>query len=319
MYKYICFTSRGKDLAISIKKSLMDEENNICECMQGGNNKKSLSEWTLENFKTGNVLVFIGAIGIAVRAIAPFVKDKTTDPAVIVIDERGSFVIPLLSGHIGGAVDCAKKIASSINAIPVITTATDINNLFSVDVYAKKNNLVINDMKKAKEYSASLLRQNYAGKEVSNDKDFEISYKNYDGEKLWLIPRCIVIGMGCRKGKNASDLYKFAVKSLEEEKISPKAVLAIVSIDVKKNEPGLIELAGLFNSSFKTFSCGELSAVEGDFSGSSFVQGVVGIDNVCERSVMAYGCSKLLIRKKSFDGMTFAAGMIEDYKEKAHG
>ena len=108
-------------------------------------------------------LFFIGAVGIAVRMIAPHVKDKFTDSPVLVMDEKGSYVIPLLSGHVGGAVELAKEIAEKINAQAVLTTATDVEQKFAVDVFAKSNGLVLTDRKKAKEISAVVLDGNKIG------------------------------------------------------------------------------------------------------------------------------------------------------------
>ena len=112
---------------------------------------KSLSEWTGSMFGQKRALVFIGAAGIAVRAIAPFVRDKMTDPPVVAVDEAGHFCIPLLSGHVGGANELAERMACWLQGIPVITTATDINGIFAVDVFAARRGLCITDRKKAKE------------------------------------------------------------------------------------------------------------------------------------------------------------------------
>ena len=101
--------------------------------------------------------IFIGAAGIAVRYIAPWVKDKYTDSPVLVIDEKGQYVIPLLSGHVGGAVSLADKIAELLGAVSVHTTATDVQGKFAVDVFAKKNGLVITDREAAKNISAAVL------------------------------------------------------------------------------------------------------------------------------------------------------------------
>ena len=102
----------------------------------------SLSDWTRQQFAEKNAIVVIGACGIAVRMIAPFVSDKLSDSPVVVADEAGTFVIPLLSGHMGGANELAEQIAGQIGGIPVITTATDVNHTFSVDLFAKKLSLI---------------------------------------------------------------------------------------------------------------------------------------------------------------------------------
>ena len=105
--------------------------------------KSSLQEWTGNQFETREGLIFIGAAGIAVRAIAPWVKDKRTDPAVVVIDDSGRFSISLLSGHLGGANGLAEETAKLTGGIPVITTATDIHGRFAVDNFAKEQGLWI--------------------------------------------------------------------------------------------------------------------------------------------------------------------------------
>ncbi len=117
----------------------------------------SFKDWCREHFKSSDVLIFIGAAGIAVRGIAPWVADKKTDPAVLVIDEQGNFVISLLSGHIGGANEMTSRVAGFLGAVPVITTGTDVNHTFAVDVFAAKNQLQIADMQLAKEIAASLI------------------------------------------------------------------------------------------------------------------------------------------------------------------
>ena len=108
-------------------------------------------------FQANQALIFISSVGLAVREIAPHLRSKATDPAVIVLDELGQFVIPVLSGHIGGANDMAKKIAENLGSTPVITTATDINGRFSVDAWATKQGCTISSLSAAKAVSAAVL------------------------------------------------------------------------------------------------------------------------------------------------------------------
>ena len=123
----------------------------------------SLGEWTEKQFSESDGLVFIGATGIAVRAIAPCLKDKFQDPAVVVMDEKAKFVIPLLSGHVGGANELAVQIGEVTGAVPVLTTATDVNRKFAVDVFARNQNLLITDRRLAKEISAAVLKEEPVG------------------------------------------------------------------------------------------------------------------------------------------------------------
>lgn len=161
------FTERGKRLAQRISE-LLSGEYDISMYGSG------LKQWCREQFETHSEgLIFVGASGIAVRTIAPYLKSKTTDPAVLVIDEAGRYVISLLSGHIGGANRLALLVAGLIGAEPVITTATDVNGKFAVDVFAKDNQLSIGSMKAAKEISAAILRGEpvglYCEKKISGE------------------------------------------------------------------------------------------------------------------------------------------------------
>ena len=259
-----------------------------------------LSQWVQTHFRTKNALVFIGAAGIAVRAIAPFVKDKKTDPAVIVIDEKGSFVIPILSGHIGGANELARKIASQIGARAVITTASDVNNLPAIDEFAAKNNLSINDMKLAKDFAARLL--------AKNSPEFTISVyiKN---DILSLIPKCLVLGIGCKKGKSREELKNFVFETLKSYKIDIRSLVQISSVDQKKDEKAIISLAEDLKLPFVTFSAEELNSVSQKVSHSDFVEKTLGTDNVCERAVFASGAQELILPKTARNGMTLAVGM----------
>lgn len=151
------------------EKYVQETEENILEKTDVMLCTESLQQWCRNMFSTCELLVFVGATGIAVRGIAPFVRDKRTDPAVLTMDESAAYVIPLLSGHIGGANELAEWLAKDLQATAVITTATDINHKIAIDVFARKNNLWISDMKLAKEVSADILQ----GKKILISADEE--------------------------------------------------------------------------------------------------------------------------------------------------
>lgn len=306
--------------------------------------EKGLVKWAKEAFENNDALIFIGAAGIAVRAVAPHITSKDKDPAVIVIDEKGQYVISLLSGHLGGANKLTQTIAEDIGGIPVITTATDINGKFAVDLWAKEQNLYIVNLKAAKRISSDILKGKkvylYYGGTINGEvpKGIEIvdvvtlkekirekesciiitekileSLKGSDKFVLQLVPRNICIGMGCRKDisfKAVCDLFE---KSTDSLKIRKEALLSISSIDLKKSEKALIKLSEKWKIPYITFSQEELMQVEGEFTASEFVKNITGVENVCERAaVLAAGKGgELILNKQSLNGVTFAASKKE--------
>ncbi|MGB5823299.1 MAG: cobalamin biosynthesis protein [Proteocatella sp.] len=122
-----------------------------------------LKEFTQQAFENADQIIYIGAAGIAVRAIAPFIISKEIDPGVMVIDELGSFVIPILSGHIGGSNAVAQMLAEMLGSTPVITTATDINNRFAVDTWAVNHNMTVANIENIKHISAAVLENRIIG------------------------------------------------------------------------------------------------------------------------------------------------------------
>ncbi|MBR4396635.1 MAG: cobalt-precorrin 5A hydrolase [Methanobrevibacter sp.] len=320
----IAFTDNGMEIAYKLFNSLSQDELNDVNFTRCG--KGALSAWSEEHFSHSDALVFIGAMGIALRAIAPYIKTKTKDPAVVVVDELGQFSIPILSGHIGGANELAIKISEILNAIPVITTATDINNVFAIDTWAKRQGLKILNPECIKLVSSKLLKgeaihiktdyeiKGNAPKNVylndledsNSDYDVIISHKieenEYKKDTLLLIPQIITVGIGCRKDTSFENIEESILTILKKEKYPILSVNAIASIDKKKSENGIIEFAKKYDLPFKTYSAEDLNSLEGDFTKSEFVKSVVEVDNVCERSALFESNGKLIRRKDTCDG-----------------
>lgn len=294
----------------------------VCEGLTAASDYKAVCA---EYFDKADVMVFIGASGIAVRAIAPHVKSKTTDPAVLVIDERANFVISLLSGHIGGANELARQIAAAVNAVPVVTTATDVNNLFAVDEWAARHDMVISDMHAAKEFAAALV----AGKTACFYSDYEVKGmlpngveradsgeigmaitvdKNRKpfGTTVVLMPKILHLGIGCRRNTPLEKIENFVLTELARHGFDLRCVKSIASVDLKKDEQGLLAFAAKYGLPARFYTAAELQEAQGDFTPSAFVKSVAGVDNVCERAAVLASGGKLRLRKAAHDGVTLA-------------
>ena len=287
----------------------------------------SLQGWAGERFADSDSIVFVGASGIAVRAIAPHVRDKFSDPAVVSVDERGRFAVPLLSGHVGGANDLARIIARTCGGQAAISTATDVNDLFAVDQWAREQGMHLVERVRAKEVSALLLEGGTVGFESDFGWEGELPRGFADhGEHglgvaatcdanaqpfertLHLIPRIVHAGIGCRRGITPEKIRACMDEALAEANVSEKALECIASIDVKADEEGLHEFAASLGLPLSFYSAEQLSQVEGEFSASSFVASKVGVDNVCERAAVMDGAT-LILPKHAKDGVTVALAM----------
>ena len=261
----------------------------------------TLEEWTAEQFAKADAIIFVSACGIAVRSIAPFIKSKTTDPAVVVLDEMGHNVISLLSGHIGGANELTKKIAQITGGNAVVTTATDVHGLVAVDEWAQKNNCAIENIKAAKIVSAAILEGQKIGVAVTDElrpTPWPVT--------LWLRPRDLVLGVGCKKNIEARLLKAAFYDFMKRCGLSYMSVATVASIDIKKNEKAIIALAEELRAPFITYSAAELAKAEGTFTASRRVLEVTGVDNVCERAAVSGAKGTLLFGKTIYKGITLA-------------
>lgn len=278
-------------------------------------------------FRENRLLLFLCACGIAVRYIAPHLADKASDPAVLVMDDGGRFVIPILSGHLGGANVLAEKIAALTGALPAITTATDGAGRFSCDAWAVRHNCALSSLTAAKAVSAAVLTG-----DVPVSSEFPLPGKlpngliRADGGELGiyiglhrkepyrttlrLVPRILHLGIGCRRGIGAEEIAGAVRLALDGAGFDPAAVSALASIDIKKDEPGLLAFARSLRVPLTFYSAGELARLEGNFTESDFVEQTVGVGNVCERAAVMGG-GKLIVRKTAWNGVTVAAAALD--------
>ena len=304
-----------------------------CEALPEVSMKETVKACVDEYFEQVDAIVFVTASGIAVRSVAEHLTHKSKDPAIVSMDECGKHVISLVSGHAGGANALTQMLADVMWATPVITTATDVEGRFSIDDYARKHNLVVTDWAKAKAISAEVLA---AGAEpvwieepvvaqgeekgaceigshqvIITPKDVPV-----DAQTLQLIPRCIVAGVGCKKGTPVDKIEHAVQEAFAKAGLRMEALCAVASIDLKKEEAGLLEFCETRNVPFETYAAEELQAVPGTYSASEFVSGVTGVDNVCERSAVKYASEygvkhgELLLRKQAQDGVTVALAYV---------
>lgn len=316
--KAVAFSQRGYELAKRMTEELGGQ---AARCGA----EYPLKKWAEESFAQSGALIFVGAAGIAVRAIAPYLQNKANDPAVIVVDEQGKFVIPILSGHLGGANALARRVAAWSGGTAVITTATDLNGVFAVDEWAKRQNCVIPATEKIKEVSAALL----AGRTIRVSSDFAVAgrppqnvclteQKDYDvklglktrgKDVLRLVPRIAVLGVGCKKNTTCEQLEHALEQTLGKASLYPQSICAAASISLKKREPGLLEFCAGHGWPLLTYSARQLAAVQGDFTSSAFVQKVTSVDNVCERSAVLASGGKLYSKKNAGNGVTMAVAL----------
>lgn len=293
--------------------------------------KGTLSEFTASIFSSYGMIVFIMAAGIVVRTIAGLIKDKTTDPGILVMDEKGKFVISLLSGHLGGANRGAEYIAGLTGAIPVITTSSDINGMVSPDMLALKYGAVIDDMKQCRDITAMMVNGGrialhadpgigspapYVSPEDAADGIIYLTNRVLRQDKtdgrdlpsLHLIPRNIVIGTGCRSGTDPDALVSFVIEELALLGIDRRAVCSVASIDIKKDEPAIKSAAAFFNAETVFYPAGRINEVEHMFECSGFVRDKTGAGCVAEPcAYLASGTTgKLLLPKKKRSGMTLS-------------
>lgn len=342
-------TENGYSLALKLKKKLAG----VTVCKPGELRGGRLFRKVKEAFGASDALVFVCASGIAVRAVSPLLKGKHVDPAVIVMDEKGGFVISLLSGHLGGANRLAGKIASLIGATPVITTATDVMGLPCVEDIAERFSLSIEDVKKIKVVNSAIVKRTGAAggaavlvvdedparlaavkkafgktpvfgfkKRLPDDLEgFRacVLITSLTGKKnaasgriMALRPKEFVAGVGCKRGVRAGEVEEALNEALKKAGVSPLSVRNLATIDIKKDEKGLLLFAKRARLSVEFFSSSELNGIKRLPSGSSrVVMEKTGAGGVCEpAALLSSGAKRIWLKKIKTERVTVALARV---------
>jgi cobalt-precorrin 5A hydrolase/precorrin-3B C17-methyltransferase len=283
--------------------------------------------------------IFIMAAGIVVRTIAPLIRDKRSDPAVVVLDEKGEHAISLLSGHLGGANDMAREIADFLGAEVVITTASDVNGLTPIDLWAADNDLVIEDWDLLPRVGTRLLNKGrltvYTEVELPmpaglvpvhepSSADLLVTHRilctsrnNQEQSPLTLRPRNLVVGIGCNKGTSAEEIEKAVRKVLAEHNLAFASVRSVATIDMKTEEPGIRLFSNRNSFDVFSFTPGELNGVAGIAKSEAALR-ATGAKAVAEpAALLAAGAEKLLVPKKKVGNVTVAMAQREERKAAA--
>jgi cobalt-precorrin 5A hydrolase len=290
--------------------------------------------------------VFIMSTGIVVRLVAPLIRHKTVDPAIVVVDDRGRHAISLLSGHLGGANALTREIAKRIDAAPVITTATDVNQVPAIDMIAKEKDLRIENPEAIKSVNMafltgirSLLHDPYhlvrhalpesavaRGVDVANPESNRYesgSSENLPGvfvddilvdlppQILVLRPGSLVAGIGCNRNTAKAEIKGLLLAVMKNHRLAVGSLKCIASVSIKNDEPGLLDLAADLGLPITFFDKPELKQVEGIQTPSAMVEKHLGVKSVCEAAaILASNQGSLIVPKHTTPNVTVAIARI---------
>ncbi len=339
----IAITSGGAQLARMLHQQAEEAELWLPEKFRQADTAKYYSEKLADLlpqlFARVDGLVCIMATGIVVRLLAPHIKSKDQDAAVVVCDEAGQFAISLLSGHLGGANELADEIAEIIGGQPVITTATDVNQLPAFDEVARKNNMLVEPLMRIKLLNSLLLegkpivladaeglvasayqdvpsvtvvRSFATALEQAAEGFVFVSNRhlpplNDQPNLLALRPRNLAVGIGCNRNTSADEIEMVVHQTLRNAFLAFASIGVVASIDAKQDEVGLLQFAEHNRLSLKFFNADELNQVDVPTPASEYVQQAVGAKGVCEPAALLSSTGgRLLVKKKKSGNVTVA-------------
>lgn len=339
--KILALTPKGTALAHRLARGLEGAQCWLPEALAeepGDQVFHKLAQAFQEAFAGHHNLVCIMAAGIVVRSIAPYLKGKDTDPAVVVVDEAGRFAVSLLSGHLGGANDLARRVAEVSGGAAVITTATDVHGLPALDVLAVEHRLIIENLARVRLIHMALLE----GRRVrvvdpegilydavstypelfSLEPDLDraltgpgptvyVGFRERDWPPEWLRlrPRNLVAGMGCHKGLPGEELLAFLRQIFEQERLSLRSLKALATIEAKKDEPGLRMAARSLGVEFLWFTATELKDIPVP-NPSPRVARHMQVASVSEAAALKAGGVELVVPKQKSPNATLAVARV---------
>ena len=330
----ISVSDKGYELSLKLKEKL-DQDSTIIKNDLFHKNVKKIFPILFYEY---DAIIAIMASGILIRSIAPLVESKTSDPAVLNIDDNGNFVISTLSGHLGGANSLTQKVAELIDATPVITTSTDVNKKLGIDVIARDLYFEIDNTSEILYFNKAVLDGNEISFTVNPNANFDylydylnenalkinisISYSSkispdeifaeVDGHEITLKKRKLVVGIGCRRGKECVKIHDGLKKSFDDLNLPLSRIDMFSSAEIKKDEIGLLELSNKMGIPINFVDLERMKMFESkDIQKSEFVKSKFGIYGVCEPSALitAGFDSKLIYKKTSYNGVTIAVAI----------
>lgn len=291
---------------------------------------ESTSEKIVDLFKNNDALVCLFSLGAVIRLIAPHLKDKKTDPAVIVIDDRINFVISVLSGHIGGANELTQEIAKKLDATPVITTAADVNKTISVDLVGREFGWKIEDDSTVTKVSAYMVNEEKIGvfQDAGNEKWFKelpknvklyntldelkksdvrgyliISDKKIEGEFLKdaviYRPPSLFVGVGLHWDTTKQTIKEGIDFCMEKFNLSPKSIAKLVSIKKPEDVKGLDDIGREMRIPIEYLTREELAKITAP-NPSEVVKSFEGTSSVSEAAAIKASGGKLIVEKQKF-------------------
>ncbi len=354
-YAIVAITKHGVELARNLSVSFQNADLYYMKKFEKGDEEKrniqmfegSVRLLLPSLFQSYKGIILIISLGAVVRMIAPLLKDKKTDPGVVVIDDKGEHVISVLSGHLGGANELTREVAAALGARPIITTASDVQKTIPVDLFGKRFGWVWDSAEKLTPVSASVVNEEqvaviqesgekewwdydrplpeniktYASIEealqVKPNAALVITHRQLTEEEQSVLtngvlyrPKVIVLGMGCNRGTSSDEIESVIKETLDELRFSIKSVKAISTIDLKKDEEGLIETAKKYGWDFTYYSPKQLNAIEIE-QPSDTVYKFTGAYGVSEPAARLYsGAGMLELVKKKSGNVTISVAII---------